>query len=89
MNREKQAKDSRKSVIRLFLATFFLLFIAWIGMKAMQYHGDYERMIRDVQRFLRENDVVRFVRDKAVPFLRGKVIPAIGNVVNSVKGRFE
>ena len=89
MNREKQAKDSRKSVIRLFLATFFLLFIAWIGMKAMQYHGDYERMIRDVQRFLRENDVVRFVRDKAVPFLRGKVIPAIGNVVNSVKGGFE
>ena len=89
MNRKKQAKDFRRSVIRLFLATFFLLFIAWIGMKAMQYHGDYERMIRDVQRFLRENDVVRFVRDKAVPFLRGKVIPAIGNVVNSVKGWFE
>jgi hypothetical protein len=82
-------KDFRRSVFRLFLATFFLLFIAWIGMKAMQYHGDYERMIRDVQRFLRENDVVRFVRDKAVPFLRGKVIPAIGNVVNSVKGWFE
>ena len=77
MNREKQAKDFRKSVIRLFLATFFLLFIAWIG------------MIRDAQRFLRENDVVRFARDKAVPFLRGKVIPAIGNVVNSVKGWFE
>ena len=55
----------------------------------MHYHGDYERMIRDAQRFLRENDVVRFVRDKAVPFLRGKVIPAIGNVVNSVKGWFE
>ena len=79
-------KDFRRSVIRLFLATFFLLFIAWIGMKAMQYHGDYERMIRDVQRFLRENDVVRFVRDKAVPFILGKIIPVIGNVVNSVKG---
>ena len=34
-------KSFRKSVVRLFLATFFLLFIAWIGMKAMQYHGDY------------------------------------------------
>jgi len=38
----------------------------------MQYRGDYERMIRDVQRFLRENDVVRFVRDKAVPFFQRK-----------------
>jgi hypothetical protein len=55
----------------------------------MQYHGDYERMIRDAQRYLCENDVVRFARDKAMPFLRGKVIPAIGNVVNSVKGWFE
>ena len=44
-------KDFRRSVFRLFLATFFLLFIAWIVMKAMQYHGDYERMIRDVQRY--------------------------------------
>ena len=88
MNREKQAKDFQKSVIRLFLATFFLLFIAWIGMKAMQYHGDYERMIRDVQRFLRENDVVRFVRDKVIPFFRGKVIPAVENVVNTVKRWF-
>ena len=82
-------KDFRRSVIRLFLATFFLLFIAWIGMKAMQYRGDYDRMIRDAQRHLRENDVVAFFRDKAVPFFRGKVIPAIENVVNTVKGWFE
>ena len=82
-------KDFRRSVIRLFLATFFLLFIAWVGMKAMQYHGDYDRMIRDAQRFLHENDAVRFAQGKAIPFLRVKVIPAIGNVVNSVKGWFE
>ena len=36
-------------------------------MKAMQYHGDYDRMIRDAQRFLHENDVVRFVQGKAIP----------------------
>jgi len=78
-------KDFRRSVFRLFLATFFLLFIAWVGMKAMQYHGDYEKMIRDAQRFLRENDVVRFVRDKAMPFLRGKVIPSIEKMINTVK----
>jgi len=82
-------KDFRRSVIRLFLATFFLLFIAWVGMKAIQYHGDYERMIRDAQRYLRENDVVRFVRDKAVPFFQRKVIPAVENVINTVKGWFE
>ena len=74
-------KDFRKSVIRLFLTTFFLLFIAWVGMKAIQYHGDYERMIRDAQRFLRENDVVAFVRDKAVP--------AIQDAINTVKGWFK
>ena len=74
-------KDFRKSVIRLFLATFFLLFIAWVGMKAMQYHGDYERMVWDAQRYLRENDVVGFVRDKAVP--------AIQDAINTVKGWFK
>ena len=74
-------KDFRRSVFRLFLATFFLLFIAWVGMKAMQYHGDYERMVWDAQRYLRENDVVAFVRDKAVP--------AIQDAINTVKGWFK
>ena len=74
-------RDFRKSVSRLFLATFFLLFIAWVGMKAMQYHGDYERMIWDAQRYLRENDVVAFFRDKAVP--------AIQDAINTVKGWFK
>ena len=81
-------KSFRKSVFRLFLATLFLLFIAWVGMKAMQYHVDYERMIRDAQRFLRENDVVGFVQGKAIPFFQQKVIPAIENVINTIKGWF-
>ena len=82
-------KSFRKSVFRLFLATFFLLFIAWVGMKAMQYHGDYERMIRDAQRLLRKNDVVGFVRKKIIPFFRKEIIPAIENMANTVKGWFE
>ena len=81
-------KSFRKSVIRLFIATFFLLFIAWVSMKAMQYHGDYERIFRDAQRFLRENDVVGFVQGKAIPFFQQKVIPAIENVINTIKGWF-
>ena len=82
-------KSFRKSVFRLFLATFFLLFIAWVGMKAMQYHGDYERMVWDAQRYLRENDVVRFARDKVLPFFLEKVIPATENAINTVKGWFK
>ncbi len=74
-------KNFRRSVIRLFMATLFLLFIAWVGMKAMQYHGDYERMVWDAQRYLRENDVVAFVRDKAVL--------AIQDAINTVKGWFK
>lgn len=81
-------KSFRKSVVRLFLVTFFLLFIAWVAMKAMEYNGNYDRMSRDAQRFLRENDAVAFVRDKAIPFFQGKVIPAIENVVNTVKRWF-
>jgi hypothetical protein len=27
--------------------------------------------------------------DKAVPFIRGKIIPVIENVINTVKGWFE
>lgn len=81
-------KDFRKSVIRLFLGMFFLLFVAWVGMKAMQYRGDYERMIRDAQRFMHENAVVDFVQHKAMPFLQQKVVPAIEGAINAVKGLF-
>ena len=45
-------------------------------------------MIRDAQRYLRENDVVAFVRDKTIPFFQQKVIPAIENVINTIKGWF-
>ena len=65
-------KSFRRSVFPLFPAALYLLFIAWVGMKAMQYHGDYEKMIRDAQRYLREDDVVRFVRDKAMSITRWK-----------------
>lgn len=82
-------KDFRKSIIHLFLMTFFLLFIAWIGVKAMQYRGNYGRMIRDARRFLRENDAVTLVRDKVMPFFREKLIPAIERVSNAVKAWFE
>ena len=37
----------RRSVTRLLVGTIFLLFIAWIGVKLMQYHGDYEKLLLD------------------------------------------
>lgn len=81
-------KNFRRSVIRLFLGMFFLLFVAWVGTKAMQYHGDYERMLRDAQRFLRENAVVGFFQNRAIPFLQEKVVPTIERAINAVKGLF-
>lgn len=82
-------KDFRKSVIHLFLMTFFLLFIAWIVVKAMQYRGNYGRMIQDARRFLRENDAATLVRDKVMPFFREKLIPVIERVSSAVKAWFE
>lgn len=37
----------RRSVIRLLVGTIFLLFIAWVGVKLMQYGGDYEKLLLD------------------------------------------
>lgn len=68
------------------MATFFLVFLAWVGTKAMQYHGDYDRMIRDAQRYLRENNAVEFDRDKSIPFFQRKVIPAIEKISTQRKG---
>jgi len=70
MNREKHARDFLKSVIRLFWQPSFYSLSRGSALKAMQYHGDNDRMILDVQRFLRENDVVRFARDKAINIRR-------------------
>ena len=81
-------KDFRRSVIRLFLGTFFLLFVAWAGLKAMQYHGDYERLLRDAQGFLRENAVIVFFQRKVIPFLQDKIIPALERAVDAAKGLF-
>ena len=81
-------KSFRRSVIRLFLVTFFLLFVAWVGLKAMQYRGDYGRMLRDAQRYLRDNSVVNFFRDRVIPFIQTRVIPFIEGAINSVKRFF-
>ena len=82
-------KSFRRSVIRLFLVTFFLLFVAWVGLKAMQYRGDYGRMLRDAQRALRDSAAVGFFQHKVIPFVQERVIPFIEGAINSVKRFFE
>ena len=37
----------RRSVIRILVGTIVLLFFAWVGLKVMQYNGDYERLVQD------------------------------------------
>ncbi len=40
-------QNFRRSMIRLLFVTVFLLFVAWIALKAMSYRGDWERMYSD------------------------------------------
>ena len=79
-------KDLRRSVIRLFLVTFLLLFVAWLGMQYIVYKGDFERMFLDARRALENSGVFLFVKDKLGPFFREKVIPWFTNLVESAKG---
>lgn len=39
----------RRSMIRLLVGMTILLFVAWAGMKVMQYGGDYEKLVHDWQ----------------------------------------
>lgn len=64
-------RDFRRSVIRLLLVTAFLLFGAWLALKAMQYHGDLGRMLED----LRKLGVVRFFEGKVAPWFQERFIP--------------
>ena len=64
-------RDFRRSVIRLLLVTAFLLFGAWLALKAMQYRGDFGRMLED----LRGLGVVRFFEGKVVPWFQERFIP--------------
>ena len=84
----------RRAVIRLLLITAFLLFIAWLAMKAMQYGGDWGKVLRDlvgdtegIERFFKEQVMPRlrgageFFSDKLGPWARemaGKVGGAFG-----------
>ena len=44
-------QEYHRKMIRLLVGTCLLLFIAWVGLKLMQYRGDYLRMIEDFQRW--------------------------------------
>ena len=46
-------KDFRGSVVKLLVATCFLLLVAWLSMRLMQYNGDWERLFSDLLSQLR------------------------------------
>ena len=80
----------RRSVFRLLLVTCFLLAVAWVSLKLMQFNGDWERLLKDLQDnqialFAREK-VVPFFQEKIIPFIREKVGPLIKQIFESVKG---
>ena len=79
-------KDLRRSVIRLFLITFVLLFVAWLGMQYIIYKGDFVRMYTDARHAVENSGVFLFLKDKLGTFFQDKVIPWFKGVIDSVKG---
>ena len=79
-------KDLRRSVIRLFLVTFLLLFVAWLGMQYIIYKVDFMRMYADARRALENSGVYLFLKDKIGPFFQEKVIPWFTGIIESAKG---
>lgn len=77
-------RSFRRSVIRLLLVTCFLLFVAWIGLKFMQYGGDWDRLTRDIQKGLQDVGVVEFFRDRVVPFFQKQVAPKAEDVIDGL-----
>lgn len=69
----------RRSVFRLLLVTGFLLAVAWVSLKLMQYNGDWERLLKD-------NQIALFAQEKALPFFQEKVIPIFNRLIESAKG---
>ena len=72
----------RRSVFRLLLVTGFLLAVAWVSLKLMQYNGDWERLLKDLQ----DNQIALFAQEKALPFFQEKVIPIFNRLIESAKG---
>ena len=72
----------RRSVFRLLLVTGFLLAVAWVSLKLMQYNGDWERLLKDLQ----YNQIALFAQEKALPFFQEKVVPIFNRLIESAKG---
>lgn len=73
--------DFRRSAFRILLLTCFLLLIAWVSLKLMQYRGDTEALLNDLQ----NTGAARFVKEKAVPFIHEKLAPAVEKLSAPVK----
>ena len=64
----------RKAAFRLLFFTLFLLLIAWVGLKLMQYGGDFERLLRVGEAALRPllrkgEEALRPLLDRVGPML--------------------
>lgn len=75
----------RRSVFRLLFFTAFLLFVAWIALKLMQYRGDWGRLLEDGQSWLRG---IGIRPDAIVRFFNETVEPKVQEMVQSVRTFF-
>ena len=58
-----------RSAIRILITTCFLLFVAWLGMKLMQFGGDWERLMQEAQQRVMPfiEGIPRFFNDQILP----------------------
>ena len=83
----------KRSVIRLLIVTTLLLVGAWVALKLMQYHGDMDLLVKDLEKL----GVVSFFRDKVgpwfqkdfLPFFTEKVFPKIEELARPAREYIE
>ena len=76
----------RRAVIRLLLFTGFLLFIAWMSLKLMQYRGDWERLIHDIENCGRSViDRAKPAIDAAKRFIDEHIAPMVENATRFIQ----
>lgn len=67
-------RSFRRSVFRLLLATCFLLFVAWVSLKLMQYRGNVDALLADGRRLLDGwGEKLRGLAEPALEAIRPKV----------------
>lgn len=68
-----------RSTLRILIAACFLLFVAWLSMKLMQYGGDWDKLFQEAQQ-----KTAPFT-DSAMRFINEQVLPRFEELAQTVQ----